>query len=411
MIRWFFTILFFSNCIFLTAQTDIGLVTYVSFDDCTADESRNDPSTIGVINGSPTCECGVSGRALRLNGTSDNIFFGGSVNSEFGTEDFSLSFYFKPLNNTGVQTIIKKSGADCSSQSNFAIQYDPTPVPRINIEFIENSNKTASIRQFPLPPNNCWYHITLIRRNTRTILYIDGQLAFEAGASSRVNILNDDVLTIGETDCSATSRAFNGLIDELRVYTRALNNDEIAALFFAPDKILTPNSRIFLGEDFSVDIGSTCANRFEWTPTDGVENVEDPNSLLSPSESITYRLDFIDDQGCTAFDTIRLIVIDPNSLGCDQVFLPNAFTPNDDGLNDEYGISNPEIFTFGGADLITFEIFDRWGNLIFQTDRPSEKWNGFYRNEPVNSGVYLHRIQFTCEGQELIETGSLTIIR
>ena len=409
MIRWFFTILFFFVLVFSNAQTDIGCVTYISFDDCTADETRGDPSIIGVIDGMPTCECGVIGKALRLNGINDRIVVAGSVNSEFDTEDFTISFYFKSLSNTGVQTILKKTGADCSSQSNFAVRYDPN-TRFLNIQFVENSNKSASISRFPLPINSCWHHITFMRRNTKTILYVNGELAAEVGASSRVNVRNDKTLIIGESNCSATDRNFEGMIDEFRVYNRALSSAEVAGLYFAPDKITSPDTRVFLGEEFSVDIGNTCATDFKWTPTDGVDDETDPNSLITPTESTTYRLSF-SEPGCIAFDTIRVIVIDPNSLGCEKVFMPSAFTPNNDNLNDSYGISNPEIFTFGGADLISFEIFDRWGNLVYQTDRPNEKWDGFYKNEPVNPGVYLHKVRFTCEGQELIEAGSLTIIR
>lgn len=409
MIKWFFTILFSFVLICSNAQTDVGCVTYMSFDDCTADETRGDPSIIGVIDGMPTCECGVVGKALRLNGINDRILVAGSVNSEFDTEDFTISFYFKSLSNTGVQTILKKTGADCSSQSNFAVRYDPN-TRFLNIQFVENSNKSASISRFPLPISSCWHHITFMRRNTKTILYVNGELAAEVGASSRVNVRNDKTIVIGESNCSATDRNFEGMIDEFRVYNRALSSSEVAGLYFAPDKIITPDTRVFLGEEFTVDIGNTCATDFKWTPADGVDDETDPNSSITPTESTTYRLSF-NEPGCIAFDTIRVIVIDPDSLGCEKVFMPSAFTPNNDNLNDSYGISNPEIFIFGGADLISFEIFDRWGNLVYQTDRPNERWDGFYKNKPVNSGVYLHKVRFRCAGQELIEAGSLTIIR
>ena len=410
MIKWFFTILFFFTVTLIFAQpTEVGLVAYVSFDDCTADETRGDPSVVGVINGSPTCECGVIGKALRLDGLDDEFFFGGSINSEFDTRDFTLSFYFKPLSTTGTQTIMHKSGGDCPTQSHFAIRYEPNS-RRLNVEFVENSNKIASISGYPLPPGNCWQHVALIRRNTKTILYINGELAAEVGASSRVNVQNIGALTFGASSCSATDRPFEGMIDELRVYNRALTKNEVGELYFAPDKILTQDLRVFLGEQFDVDIGNTCATDFKWTPDDGVFDDTDPNSPIAPTESMTYKLSF-SEPGCIAFDTIRVVVIDPNTLGCEQVFMPSAFTPNDDNINDVYGMSNPEIFTFGGADLISFDIFDRWGNLVFQTDRPKETWDGFYRDQPVNPGVFLYKIRFTCEGEEQVQAGSLTIIR
>jgi len=409
MIKWFFTILFFFTLTFSFAQTQSGLTAYFSFDGCTADETRGDPNTIGIIQGDPTCECGVSGRALRLDGLDDNIFWSGPFNGDFDTRDFTIAFYFKPLTSTGTQTILKKAATDCPSQSHFAVRYESNS-RRLNVEFVENSNKIASISGFPLPEGNCWQHVTLVRRNTRTILYINGELAAEVGASSRVNVQNSGALMVGKSVCSATDRPFNGLIDELRIYNRALLGPEVEDLYFAPDKILTEDLRVFLGDDFNVQIGNTCATDFLWTPDDGVFDVTDPNSPIAPTEAMTYKLEF-NTPGCIAFDTIRVIVIDPTELGCDQIFMPSAFTPNDDGINEVYGISNPEIFTFGGATLLSFDIFDRWGNLVFHTDRPDETWDGRYRNEPVNPGVLLFKIRFTCEGEELIEAGSLTIIR
>lgn len=409
MTKWFFTILFFFTLTFSFAQTQVGLEAYYSFDGCTADETSGAPSVLGVINGEPTCECGVSGRALRLDGIDDHLLFIGPFNGDFDTRDFSISFYFKPLSSTGTQTILKKAAPDCPSQSYFAIRYESNS-RRLNVEFVENSNKIASISGFPLLPGNCWQHITLVRRNTRTILYVNGELAAEVGASSRVNVQNTGTLSVGDSNCSATDRFFNGLIDELRIYNRALSNNEIEELYLAPDKILTQDLRVFLGEEFSVNIGNTCATDFKWVPEDGVLDVTDPNSPIAPTEAMTYTLEFQTAE-CTAFDTIRVIVIDPNELGCEQVFIPSAFTPNDDNINDTYGMSNPEIFTFGGAELLSFDIFDRWGNLVFQTDRPDENWDGFYRNQPVNPGVFLYKIRYTCEGEELIQAGSLTIIR
>lgn len=395
---------------FLQAQTDLGLITYLSFDDCTADESRGNPAIIGVMNLADTiCECGVRGRAMKLNGTGDHIFVAGPVNSDLGRDDFSISFYFKPSTSSGVQTLLYKSGEDCSSQSNFAVRYDPLS-RFLNVQFVENSNKSASINRFEMPKESCWFHVALVRRNTKTILYVNGELAAEVSASSRVDVRNDGVLTLGESNCSATDRYFGGLMDEVRVYNRALSREEVAELYFPQDKILTQDTRLFLGESFNVQIGNTCATDFEWKPSDDVDDATDPNSEITPTESTTYTLEF-KDAGCTAFDTIQVIVIDPNTLGCEEVFLPSAFTPNGDNLNETYGISNPEIFVFGGAILNIFEIYDRWGNLVFQTEDARDNWDGFYKGSPVNPGVMLYKVRYTCEGEEKIKAGSLTIIR
>ena len=87
--------------------------------------------------------------------------------------------------------------------------------------------------------------------------------------------------------------------------------------------------------------------------------------------------------------------------------MAKAFTPNRDNLNDTYGLSNP----FAINDLISFEIFDRWGGIVFRTNDPFAKWDATYKNEAVNPGVFLWRVAYRCDGEEINETGTVTVIR
>lgn len=91
--------------------------------------------------------------------------------------------------------------------------------------------------------------------------------------------------------------------------------------------------------------------------------------------------------------------------GC-QVFVPNAFTPNGDGRNEIYRISNPFAI-----DLISFEIYDRWGSRVFATENALDGWDGNFKGQQMNPGVLLYRIRFRCDGQEEIAFGSFTLIR
>lgn len=87
-----------------------------------------------------------------------------------------------------------------------------------------------------------------------------------------------------------------------------------------------------------------------------------------------------------------------------KVFIPNVFSPNGDSINDYF-----EVLT-SGDDLLTKEmsIFDRWGNLLYLGD----KWDGRFKNELVNSGVYFYLIKLiNNDGQELIFSNSFTLTR
>lgn len=401
-------IFLFGNALF--AQTDVGLLAYFSFDDCTANESRGNTAVVGVVNGSPLCECGASGQALRLDGLDDHIIIAGQVNGEFNTRDFTISFYFKSLGLSGTQTLLKKVEGDCPSQNIFALRYDAN-TRLLNVQFVEGSAKSGSIARVPVPREKCWNHVALVRRSNKTQLFLNGKFAAEATATSTINIRNTGVLTIGESYCTSTDRYFDGMIDELRIYNRSLRAEEIEGLYNAVDQIVTPDTRIFLSESVPVDVSATCASQFTWTPATGVSDPTISNPVLTPTETTTYTL-FFGGQGCPlASDTIRIVVIDPSTLSCEQVFLPKAFTPNGDNLNETYGISNPEIFTFGDGDLLSFEIYDRWGNLVFTTDSAVEQWDGSYKGEMLNPGVLLYKVRYTCRGEEKIDAGSLTLLR
>ena len=199
---------------------------------------------------------------------------------------------------------------------------------------------------------------------------------------------------------------FAGLIDELRVYSRSLNINEVRELYVAPDQIATMDQTIFLGESVEVESNASCADEFSWTPVDFIDTPLEKNVVITPEESQVYTL-FFEDDICLSSDSIRITVIDPNDLACDEVFLPKAFTPNGDNLNDTYGISNP----FAIQDLISFEIFDRWGGRVFFTDSEVDQWDGSFNGEPMNPGVFLYRVRFRCDGNEDTVVGSVTVIR
>src|SRR5690625_6341759 len=81
--------------------------------------------------------------------------------------------------------------------------------------------------------------------------------------------------------------------------------------------------------------------------------------------------------------------------------MARAFTPNDDGLNDTYGITIPGAFD----RLISFEIFNQWGERIFQTDQVDDPWDGTFKGQKMNPGGFLYKIRYECRNQEFVKTG------
>ncbi|MGB3548591.1 MAG: LamG-like jellyroll fold domain-containing protein [Saprospiraceae bacterium] len=405
------SLLFLST--FLAAQTRVGLVAEYHFDGNYGDFTGNSANT-GVPSGLPEFACGVDGSALRLDGGNDLVRIPGgnsnNVNREFDTEDFTVAFYFKPIGQNGIQYLVSKRDTACGLEQYFYIRY--SPATRTVSAYLREGNQVVNINA-PLRNEQCWQHLGLVRENRRVLLYVNGLLAGNQGTTSRVNIANTGDLLIGSSNCLTTNEtAFVGLIEDFRVYNRALAQEEVDGVFQRPDQILTPDTRIFLGESVDIVVNSSCGVAYNWSPAAGVMSPDEQNPTIMPvmAGPQTFRVRITDaESSCVAVDSIRFQVIDPATLACDAVYLPRAFTPNGDGpaVNETFGISNP----YAVPELISLEIFSRWGGRVFSTADAFGRWDGTFEGEMVNPGTFLWRVRFMCEGEERFDSGSVTLIR
>ncbi|MEM1357710.1 MAG: LamG-like jellyroll fold domain-containing protein [Bacteroidota bacterium] len=396
-----------------TGPTEQNLIAHYPFEGNFAD-ATGDSFNGGIASGVPEFLCGVSGTALALNGGNDFVRIPGgnsnNVNREFDSEDFTLSLYFKPIGTNGTQYLVSKRDTNCNNLQYFTVRY--APLTRTLSATLKQNNQEARI-DYQITNGSCWQHLVVVRDDNRVRLYLNTEEIGEAGTSSRVDVDNDGELLIGSTECRVTGEtAFDGLIDEVRVYNRALRESEIDGLFLMPDLILNETRRIFLGEDVPIDLNSNCGVGFEWTPQTGVDDPFSANPIIEPQEAgrQSYIVRIQDGEStCIATDSIVLQVIDPNTLDCSQIFLPKAFTPNGIGPteNETFGISNP----FAISELISFEIYDRYGAQMFQTTDAFGRWDGNFKGQPVHPGVAVWRVVFRCEGEERIESGSVMVLR
>jgi len=146
-----------------------------------------------------------------------------------------------------------------------------------------------------------------------------------------------------------------------------------------------------------------------WQPAEAV----DCDTCLMPTviatESVNIQLTAISEEGCVAEDAIMILLNKER-----RVYIPNIFSPNDDGRNDFFTI-------FGDPDQIVsvqeFSIYDRWGNQVFRNEGfppnvESEGWDGTFRGEPMDSAVFVYyaRLEFT-DGEEVLFKGDVTLLR
>jgi gliding motility-associated-like protein len=124
-------------------------------------------------------------------------------------------------------------------------------------------------------------------------------------------------------------------------------------------------------------------NHYLWSPAATLSNAAIQNPVATPVVNTTYTLEVTTVDGCTGTGERAVDLFS-------GLFMPNAFTPNNDGLNDVFRIS-PSI----KIKLDFFSIFDRWGNEVFTTTDPSLGWDGTYTGMPAAMATYVWVIQYT----------------
>lgn len=387
-----------------TPSITSGLISHYNFDNCDAVDATNTGAD-GVVLGTPTCDCGVEGMAMEFDGVNDHVVFLGLVNNTFTTSNFTISFYFKPYNAVATQDLISKRENCDDDLSMLSIDYILSlnyTNTTLNEDTVDMANLTANLSP------NCWQHYALTRRNKEVSVYINGVLKAQTVSDEVIDLSNNAVLSIANSPCIGTDVArFRGLIDELSVYNRALDIAELQTLYANPDEIANRDTIIFLGDHVDAFTTSTCAESFRWTPFESASDPFSATPTLTPEETTTYTLDFIDSRGCVTSDQLNVTVIDPATLDCTQIFLPKAFTPNGDGLNDVFFISNPQAV----EELLSFEIYDRWGNRVFIAGDSFSTWDGIYNGKMVNPGAFYYKINYKCKGEEYVDSGSVTVLR
>jgi gliding motility-associated-like protein len=164
--------------------------------------------------------------------------------------------------------------------------------------------------------------------------------------------------------------------------------------------ITPPNPEINQGG--SVNLNVTGATNYTWSPAQGLSCTTCANPVASPLTTTTYTVTGTNAQGCSGTANVLVFVDVP----CNEVFVPTIFSPNDDGANDLQCV-------FGNCiSSLNYAIYNRWGELIFQTNSPNICWDGTYKDKPVDVGIYVYKLSVKrTDGSEIQKSGNLTLIR
>ena len=164
--------------------------------------------------------------------------------------------------------------------------------------------------------------------------------------------------------------------------------------------ILNSDTTIKYGASFNLIVSG--GDYFSWSPVGSLSDPSIPNPVASPTDPTLYIVHGIDSHGCANSDSVQV-----NIDYRDNLMVPSAFTPNGDGRNDIFRITN---ITF--QKILEFRVFNRWGQEIFSTIDPKGGWDGTWKGTPQDMGAYSYLIRVAYpDGYVETYKGDVTLIR
>jgi gliding motility-associated-like protein len=161
-----------------------------------------------------------------------------------------------------------------------------------------------------------------------------------------------------------------------------------------------------LGSTITLDLNSNSNATFDWTPSSDLSCNNCPNPSWVVSQNQTFYVTVTNTFGCPISDSIRVRFI--SDCTPDLVFVPNAFSPDSDGHNEVLYAQSGSV-----QEIEKFEIYNRWGALVFETDSLLEGWDGTFKGKAVAPDVFGYFLIFSCPntGEKILKKGNVTILR
>lgn len=348
-------------------------VTVTDDQGCEAYDTVNisEPQALSISSNSIDVSC---------NGSNDGSI---SLVVEGGSQPYSYTW-----SNGSNQSSISDLGADIYSVT--VTDLNGCSDSLVNIEVLEPSLLTIS-EAFSTPTECPWSSDGTINVNANggTGVYSytingsspSGQGTFNALSSGSYNIIITD-----ENNCSLDT-------------TLIVTSPDSVEIEFDPEEL-----DITLSEETPLTPIITSNGRsltYSWAPSATLTCDSCVNPVASPTVTTVYELTIFDENDCPYSAQVTVNV--ENSL---ILYVPNAFSPNGDEINDlvkVYGLS---------LETIDFSIFNRWGERVFYTDDLNEGWDGTFKGEKLPPDVYIYYLDaFYLDGQKKSMKGSITLIK
>jgi gliding motility-associated-like protein len=202
--------------------------------------------------------------------------------------------------------------------------------------------------------------------------------------------------------------------------TYVVTGSDVKGCFVTRDSVtisVFPYPVFDMGRDTTITVGSsvqinpiksTDITSVTWSPTTGLSCTDCPDPLATPKQRTTYTATVTNNGGCVTRDELTIYVVCTN----ENIFIPNTFSPNGDGMNDLFYVRGR-----GLTQIRSVRIFNRWGQQVFQktnviANDAGAGWDGTFKGQPLSPDVYVYMVEVVCENNALIMLkGDVMLVR
>jgi gliding motility-associated-like protein len=219
---------------------------------------------------------------------------------------------------------------------------------------------------------------------------LTGTGVFTGSGVSANGLFNPDLAGSGPHNILYTFTGSNGCVDtasqQIEVYPTPVLDYPSTFNILEGDAIpLSPN------------ILPVNSANYNWTPADYLDNATSLAPICNPTDDVTYTVSATSNNGCKNQEIVIVKVVK-------DFIVPNTFTPNGDGINDYWVIENLSLYPNH-----QIQVFNRYGQVVFESKNYSEFWDGKYKGKSIPAGTYYYIIDL--DGQRTTKKGYVTIIK
>jgi gliding motility-associated-like protein len=335
------------------------------------------------------------------------------------TDSIFISLLHSPVITLSDDTIICKTGtAKLAASGGSFYSWSPS------VGLSDPTNAITMAR----PDTTTWYYLTAISTNNcsakDSVLITVKPLPVFTAQSSKPVLCNGDTavlsafggdsytwspsLSLSNSNINPTL-AFPTHTTQYKVIVTENSCKITDSVFIELPVVDKPQTIIAKSNDINcflarAQLSASGGNKYIWQPSTGLSDSTSSNPFVTIGRTTTFNVSITTIDGCELQDSITVFV---NKGDDGRGFpVPTAFTPNGDGKNDCFNVVH-----WGEVTEFSLTLFNRWGEMVFHADQPSQCWNGYYKGVRQPSDVYVYLIKAKTHCGNVFRKGTFALIK